>query len=229
MLEDPARRQRKLTVETGSTRLDSFFYHAPREPWTCPNPDAAMNVYERIMTGERLYLRDFTADDIAALAYQVTEQLIMLGPADMVIPLGDCRTTGAKYPGAPMPNAPAGGGGKKQLRHHGDKLVELAILNMALAGEHMEASGLRASARQVCAVANDIKSKRPDLGEYRYMSVDTCSRIIRRLLKSRQLIEAEPFRRVREHRTWRTIPRVFEVREQITEAEALGLKPPEAS
>jgi hypothetical protein len=222
VITDPRRRAQKYAAETGYDIRAGRFLRAPLEPWTCDAPAEAMRLYGEIMAapdGTR------TAADYPAprqryhLAWMQAEQLITTGPGGSIHALGDRTARQPAYPGAPRPDRPYGGGGPRQLRDLGRGLVLAAYWNITCGqplvtvrrAGMLRSGGVALSASAVCAEVNAIKARRRDLDGYRYMSTETCRRILAGLLRSGDLSEVEPPSRIRAGRTWVTLPRVYEL------------------
>jgi hypothetical protein len=231
VLTRPGERIRKYAIETGCHRKSK----TPAEPWLCTDPSGAMRLYAQIMEvpdgGYRLADAD-SPHQLEQLAYMADEQLITIGPGGSVHVLGDRKGAGqARYPGAPEPDKDRGGGGHKSLGMKARDLVLSAWANITRRGRlafvrqssQLRDGGIAVSTREICAEANRIKAKyRRDLDEYRYLSTETCRRIIsgytdskgrrhKGLLEDHQLSELVPPRCIRAGRTWMTLPRVYEL------------------
>lgn len=221
VIDDPGERMRKLAIETGYDIRHDLFLKAPLEPWTSPVPVAGMRAYSDLMRGRpgADLLESWSGERLAELEWMRDEQLVTITEDRLrVVPLSDeAPRDNRKYPGAPVVDALARIG--RQLRGHARGIIGAAFANACIRRTRkrgkqpgrLTAAGIQLAARELCEEANRIKARRPDLDEYRYLSVDTCRRVIRELLADGLLTEAEPPRAVREGRSWKTIPRTFEV------------------
>lgn len=225
VLDDPAERMRKLGLETGYDTRRDVFLTAPLEPWTCVTP-GSMRLYSQLMRGsDGASLSDYDGADLEVLHWLREEELVAFGEQGQVHALSDAEQGPRRiYPGAPVGDKKARVG--RQLRDVGRTLVFAAFVNIARRKTRKRIStakrnsmdkphGLCVAAYDLAREANAIKAKRRELDEYRYLSVDTCRRIIRDLLKSGVLSEAEPPRPIRIKRSWHTVPRVFEVPAEV--------------
>lgn len=223
VLTDPDARHRKIAVETGyDLRFDTWF-SAPLEAWTCDDSPSAMMLYQQIgRAPDGTYsLADMTEANLAHLAYMKAEGLIHVGAEDRIHLLSDPAATDnrSRYPGAPMDDRKAAIG--RQLRLHARGLVLAAIWRIrqsktwnpvkkadaeAMAGEN---GSIRLPVRLVCAEANAAKARTRSLDEYRYLSVDTCGRMLRDLLEDGILREYAKPRSIRLNRRWVRIPRSY--------------------
>lgn len=220
VLLDETRRLRKLAVETGREHPVTHEILPPLEPWTCPDHTGAIRTYAQIMRAPHgsYRLADFDAGQLGHLAYMADEQLITIGPGGTVHALGD-RTGGdqRKYPGAPVGDEQAKVG--RTLRGRARELVMTAWRNITYGvpqlitrrPSQLRSGGVALTVREICAEANAIRCRRPDLDGYRYLHIETCRRVIAGLLADGTLCELEPPSRTRAGRTWITIPRVYEL------------------
>lgn len=233
ILEDPGDRMRKCNLETGYDSRRDLFLAEPLEPWTCEYPAPAKRAYTDLMRGVpgTDLLENWDGVALDALPWMRDEELVTISEDRLrVVPLSDeaARVT-RRYPGALVIDTLARYG--RQLRDQASGLVMAAFVNIC-AGKSRKrgrkpgirtASGIRLAARELCAEANRIKARRPDLDGYRYLSVDTCRRVIRGLLGAGLLTELEAPRAVRERRSWKTVPRLFEV--AMTAMMSPGMRP----
>jgi len=214
-------RARKFAVETGYDLRHDTFLKAPLEPWTCPQASKAMILYGTIRTLDdgKLTLDDFNGVDLDHLRYMHDEQLIEFGLTGTIHMLDDPDgKSGRSYPGSGMADKRAAVG--KQLRDRADSIVLAAILNLArrrtvskiparMLADLVVSTGLKSPVRLICQEANAIKRHRRDLDECRFLSVDTCSRVLKRLRMAEVIEEAEPPRSIRACRQWIGVPRVY--------------------
>lgn len=233
VLTDPAERGKKLAIETGWDARRNRPLSVPLEPWT--GPRLSMLMYASLMRDPDGAHRigEYGAPGLAALAWMRDEELIAVGEAGEIHALSDGRPrAGRKYPGAPVGDALAKAG--RSLMGNAKGLILAALFNLS-SGKTVRRTrrrqhaaetvgGLRLSAAQVCAEANRIRQRRPDLDGYRYLSLSRCRELIRDLIDAGVIEQVEPPRAVRQRRSWRTIPRVIA---RITEqaAQRLGLRP----
>ena len=222
ILTDPDKRRRKWEIETGYNPLTGSFYPVPLEPWNHPDPLGVQRTYTKIARGGdgAVHLVDLTLAEQDHVWWLQREQLVIFDQRTRIRMLGDPDTENAEeYPGAPVPDHKAKIG--RQLRQRAAELVRLAWLNITLHRETARIAptrraamedprGLALSTRDLCREANKIKSKRPDLAAYRYLSVRTCQRVVRQLLDDGELNEIIPPRRIRQNHAWKTLPRVYE-------------------
>jgi hypothetical protein len=211
-----AAKAKKYSIETGfDERTQS--YRMPLEPWT--GPKDSQRLYQRVMFTEPLRVADYAGADLPRLEWLRDEGLAGVDDDGFVRPLSDSRPAGRRaYPGAKVGDKKAGIG--KYLRGLGRGLVLAAMANLM---RHMPVSkigrrklafadrrgGMSLSGYDVTTESNAIKSKSPDLDEYRYLSVSTVRTILKELLADGTLAEAEPPKAVRIQRSWRTLPRIF--------------------
>lgn len=236
ILTDPAKRMKKLCIETGWDAVRNRPLKMPLEPWTCPvrmgdlmygnlmrDPDGAHKV------------TDFSGDGLTALRWMREEDLISIGADGEIHMLSDARPApGRKYPGAPVADALAKAG--RSLMGNARGLILAALFNLSTGRtvrrtrkrqRHAAetADGMALTAAAICAEANRIRQRRPDLDGFRYLSLSRCRELIRDLIEDRVIEQVAPPRAVRQRRSWRTIPRVI-ARITAEAAERLGLKPP---
>lgn len=222
ILADPAKRRKKLAVETGWDDRYGEAMRPPLEAWTCPGPNQAMALYGEIMRAPdgTLTIGDFRGPQLGHVEYMRREELVSVGDDGRLHALSDMiRDEGSRaYPGAPVTDSRAKIG--RQLRHHATGLVLAALFNISRGGvvhwsrkreqKVMEAlGGLRLSAAQVCAEANQVKASRPDLEECRYLSVSTCREVIKALIDLGYIAELAGAKAIRRMRSWLTLPRVI--------------------
>lgn len=225
VLTDLDARRKKLAIESGYDIRRHAFLAAPLEPWTCP-VNAGGRMYAEIMLGDpgATTLGDYSGDRLAALEWMRGEELVMVDDDGRIQPLSDGAPRDRRaYPGALVSDAKAKIG--RQLRHRAVGLVLAAFVNITRRctvarisphkRRHMERhNGIAITAYDLAREANAIKAKRRDLDEFRYLSLSRCRDIVRELVKTGQLAEAEPPKAVRRDRSWFTLPRVFENPEQ---------------
>lgn len=237
-LDDPAERMRKLAIETGYDIRHDLFLKAPLEPWTSDRPVVGMRAYSDLMRGRpgADLLEHWSGEYLAELEWMRDEELVTISEDRLrIVPLSDeAPKQGRKYPGAPVVDSLARIG--RQLRGQARGIIGAAFANACRRRARkrgkqpgkMTAAGLQIAVRELCEEANKIKARRPDLDEYRYLSVDTCRRVIREMLAAGLLTEAEPPRAVREGRSWKTIPRTFEIPQPrgVTRVRAASSGPP---
>lgn len=210
IITDEKIRFAKLAIETGFDVRTGDVLKAPLEPWLCPDYPGAIRTYGKIMRAPdgTFTVADLQEDELGHLDYMQAEQLVTLGPGGSVHALGDRAVTKVRYPGAPKPDKKYGGGGSRQLRGRATSLVLAAISNLAREkGEHV----LALPAREVCAVANALKQKRPDLDGYSYLSMDGCYRALKKLRMAGVITMVLPSLRKREGRSWTATAAVYEV------------------
>lgn len=224
IITDVAERHRKMAVETGWDIRTGLDYGNPLEAWTCSNAPAARLMYQRIALAEdgTYSLADFTSDaDLEHLDYMKDERLISFGASGAIHMLSDpdAADNSSRYPGAPMPDHKASVG--RQLRQHGRELVLAAIWRIrhdrAYSKIHAderaqidrENGAVGLPIRLVCGEANAGKARMRSLDGHRYLSVDTCGRILRELLAAGLLEEQEPPRAIRTGRRWIMRGRTF--------------------
>ena len=108
----------------------------------------------------------------------------------------------------------------KYLRSMADELVIDAFRELcAENSEHHDRGAGRVgiSNHDICERANQLKGKLRGLDEYRYLSVETVRRRITGtkkrpgLFETGELTELEPPQRIRQDRTWKALPRIYEV------------------
>lgn len=227
-LADPAARYRKLSVETGRTHPVTGDLLPPIEPWT--GPDGSRLAFARVA---RAADGAYTLDDLdfEFVTWGVTEELLEVDGDSRVHMLSDASApAGRKYPGAPVRDERAGIG--RQLRHRAVMPVFRAVAAF-LAGKvrgklgrrgKWRAGGLELRDADICAAANKDIAKSLALDGYRFLSLSACRRVVKMLLKTGLLTEAEPPRHTRFRRSWMTIPRVFTLPES-----APGNSPPDIS
>lgn len=219
-LEEPDARLRKYEIETGYDRRFLAYRAAPLEPWT--GPPGSKRLYRNVMFDAPLPVGAYTtARARAALTWMRDEGLAGVDDNGLVRPLSDQAPAARRsYPGAPVSDAEVRRSLSRYLREHGTALVLAAMANLM---RHLPArrglrrklaladrrGGMSLSAYDIATEANTLKSKRPDLHEYRYLSVSAVRAIIKRLLGNGSLTEAEPPRAMRVRRSWRTLPRIF--------------------
>lgn len=222
VLAQPGLRQRKLAIETGWDRDHQHFYRKPLEPWTCPYPDSAMELYGRIMLARdgAFSIGDFRGRQLDYVEYMRREELVSVGDDGRLHALSDMirEEGGRAYPGAPVADKHASIG--RQLRDQAASLVLAALFNISRGGvirwsrkrkqQVVEApGGLRLTTAQVCAEANQVKASRRDLDDRRYLSVSTCRDVLRALIELGYITEAIGARAIRRMRSWFTLPRVI--------------------
>jgi hypothetical protein len=244
-LDTEAAKRKKYAIETGFDEETQAYRAAPLEPWT--GPAGSQRVYQRIMFSDPVSITGYQAGELAAVEWMREEGLAGVDDDGLVRPLSDSRPAERRaYPGAPVKDTCrkvngahtctdgkhcAGFG--RYLREHGRGLVLAAMANLM---RHMPVGkvnrrklaladrkhGMSLSAYDVTAEANAVKSKRPDLDEFRYLSVATVRSWLNDMLAAGDLHEAEPPKALRIQRSWRTLPRVFETR--ITDASTVPLR-----
>jgi hypothetical protein len=235
ILEDPAARLEKLCIETGWDVRRNKALKMPLEPWT--GPSGSMLMYADLMRDPdgAHNLAQYGAPGHAALEWMREEELISIGEAGEIHGLSDGRPkAGRRYPGAPVSDALAKAG--RQLRDRARGLVLAALFNLSTGRtvrrtrkrqRHAAetADGMRLTAAAICAEANRIKARRPELDGCKYLSLSRCRDLIRDLIEAGLITQLEPPRAVRQKRSWRTVPRMIA---RITDqaASALGLRPP---
>lgn len=215
-------RMKKLSIETCRTHPVTGDLLPPLEPWTCDNPNAAIRLYAQIVRAPdgTFKLSDFdTPAQLDHVRYMQTEKLVVVEDDLTVIPLGDAHAEpGRRYPGAPVPDE--WNKGKKQLRDLAEELIIEAFRELCAENSDRHSVGagrVGITNRDICYRANVNKGKLRCLDEYRYLTPETVRRCINGtdsrpgLLDQGKLTELEPPRRVREDRTWKTLPRVYEV------------------
>ena len=213
-------RTRKFAVETGfDVRLNTY-RTLPLEPWDQP---AAQPVYARIRRADTITVDDFTPLDLEHLRWLEGQQLIGIDPDGTVLMLDDPEgKKSRRYPGAGIPDKQAAIG--KQLRDLADPFVLAAFSNLSrgkpvsripakVLAELIVHNGIKVPARLICQEANALMRKRRDLDEYKFLSVDTCARVLKRLREAGDLTEVEKPRAVRTNRQWIAIPRVYAIPE----------------
>lgn len=235
ILTNPRDRAAKLSIETTRTHpiTGQVLPLPPLEPWSCPVP-CGMLAYAEIMLAKddgAYQLADFTGDRLTALQWMRDEELVSISDDGRIRALSDAGFSDARaYPGAPCSDKRASVG--RQLRDKAGGLILAAIMNLSSGktvrrtrkrrtGQLVGDDGIRITGAQVCTEANRIKSRRPDLGEFRYLSLGTCRQLIRALVDMEVIEEIEPPHAVRQRRSWRMIPRVIR---RLT-ADVLGLRP----
>jgi hypothetical protein len=234
-LTDPEERGKKLAIETGWDARRNRPLATPLEPWT--GPPRSVLLYAHLMRDPdgAHSLGEYAASGLDALAWMADEELISVGEHGEIHALSDgCPKDGRRYPGTPVSDALAKIG--RSLMGNARGLILAALFNLS-SGRTVRrtrkrrrhaaetADGMRLTAAQVCAEANRIKARRPDLAGFRYLSLSRCRELIRDLIDAGVIEQVEPPRAVRQRRSWRTIPRVIA---RITEqaAQRLGLRPP---
>jgi len=221
VIVDPAEGGRKLAIETGyDSRIDAFL-KAPLEPWDSPVPNVGKRIYAGLVMGRRsVSLADqLSVTELAEIDWMLDARLVGLTDNDIVVPLSDPeRGKRRAYPGSGLTDRAASIG--RTLRSFGPGLVLAGIAN-GIAGvtagrgflrrkrNVITKGGLSLTAYELCTEVNKIIRKRADLAGYRFMSVDTCRRILRALIRGEQLTELEAPRAVRRHRSWVTLPRII--------------------
>lgn len=219
VLDDPGQRRKKYEIETGIGR--DGVTRKPLEPWSCP-VRGGMNVYGRIMHAEpgEYRLADLTRTQLLAVAWLREQQLASVGEAGEILPLSDARAPESRaYPGAPLSDAQVKARYSRYLRDLGRGLVLAAIANLSAGRSvrrsrkarkrELTADGLAITAAEVCSEANRIRSRRPDLAEFRYLSLSACRQLIRDLIGDGVLDELAPPTPARRRRSWMTLPRVI--------------------
>lgn len=221
-LDDPAERMKKLRLETGLPHPVTGIPMPPLEPWTSPQPPVGQLVYSKIMHGEdgADLLSAYEGVKLEEVRWLAGVELVTI-EGDRIIPLSDAEAAERRaYPGAPVSDKHARTG--RYLRSHARGLIMAAYANWCRGrtlarsqrgrGEAMlKCGGIAITAYDLCAEANRIKARRGDLGEHRFLSVDSCRRVIRELLDAGWLTEIEPPKAIRVDRSWRTLPRVLEI------------------
>jgi hypothetical protein len=235
VLTDPAERGKKLAIETGWDAIRDQPRKAPLEPWT--GPPRSVLLYAHLMRDPdgAHSLGEYGTPGLDALAWMADEELISVGEHGEIHALSDGRPKdGRRYPGAPVGDALAKAG--RSLMGNARGLILAALYNLS-SGRTVRrtrkrrrhaaetADGMQLTAAQVCAEANRIKARRPDLAGFRYLSLSRCRELIRDLIDGGVIEQVEPPRAVRQRRSWRTIPRVI-ARITAEVAERLGLRPP---
>lgn len=221
-------RRRKYAIETGYDTRTGQFLKAPLEPWTCPNPQGAWLLYREIIDAPdgSLHLSQYRGRaDLRHLEYMQHEKLIGFDARGWIHVLGDPDRPAerSKYPGAPVPDTKAATG--KQLRGHAAELVMTALRRLFSGRSLLKLSkqqkrqlaewrgrrGMPLGARWICWEANLIKRlERPDLADHRFLSVDTCRRVLRVLRDLGKLTVLRKVRRFRADRSWKCDPAVYE-------------------
>lgn len=236
-MTDPQTRLKKLGIETGREHPVTGAILPPMEPWTCADPNGAIRLYAQIIRAPdgTFTLADFaTPAKLDKIRYMQAEKLIVIEDGDTIVPLGDAiGEPGRTYPGAPVPDE--WNERKKQLRTLADELIRDAYHELCaeLDPRHDHGPGqIAITNRDIAYRANRIKGRLRALDEYRYLSVETVRRRIAGLLERGEMTELEPPRRVREGRTWKTLPRVYEIPPGIVRQpprRRRGYRPPQGS
>jgi hypothetical protein len=220
ILTDPDKRLKKLCVETGWDTARNRPLRSPLEPWTCPVSMSRI-MYADIMRDPdgAHHIGEYSGNGLTAIEWMREEELIAIGASGEIRALGDMtRDAGRAYPGAPVPDSQAKIG--RQLRHRAVGKVLAALFNISRGGavrwsrrRSQKAiaapGGLRLSAAQVCAAANQLIAADPALEDYRYLSVSTCREIIKALIETGHVTEAVAAKAIRRMRSWFTLPRVI--------------------
>lgn len=219
VLDDPEQRRKKYEIETGIGR--DGVTRRPLEPWSCP-VKGSMTIYGRIMHAEpgEFRLADLKGKQLLAVAWLREQQLASIGDAGEILPLSDARPPRSRaYPGAPITDEQVRRRYSRYLRDLGRGLVLAAIANLSAGRSvrrsrkprkrELTADGLAITAAEVCAEANRIRSKRPDLAEFRYLSLSACRQLINDLIGTGVLDELAPPTPARRRRSWMTLPRVI--------------------
>ncbi|HWD76721.1 MAG TPA: hypothetical protein VG371_16415, partial [Solirubrobacteraceae bacterium] len=200
----------------------------PQEPWTCGNAGGAIRLYAKIIRSPdgTFRLGDFaTPEQLDHIRYMRDQKLVMIRKDDSVVPLGDADPDpGRTYPGAPLPDPRPGkcegAALGKPLRNLADELIIDAFRELCAENSEQHSRGagrVGISNRDICERANRNKGKLRTLDEYRYLSVETARRHIAGsgkhpgLLDQGEMTELEPPQRIRQDRTWKALPRVYEI------------------
>jgi hypothetical protein len=188
---------------------------------------------------------DFHGRQLGHVEYMRSEELLSVGDDGKLHALGDMLRDEAarKYPGAPVPDSCRRASGAhtcvnwpdgercasfgKQLRGAATGKVLAALFNISRGGvvrwsrkrkqQVIEApGGLRLSAAQVCAEANQLLAANPVFvmtpkgpQKCRYLSVSTCREVIKALIELGHITEAIGAKAIRRMRSWFTLPRVI--------------------
>lgn len=221
----------KLAIETGRRHPETGKLLPPLEPWTCPVPMTGMLAYARIIKGSdgADQLSSYAGDRLRALNWMRQEQLVRVENG-RVLPLSDMdRAERRTYPGALISDEEVKRTRSCYLGERGEGLIMAAVLNLRNRDTPRRAlhtrGGLALACYQIAEEVNRIISTRLELDGFRYMSVETCRRMIKGydgperkdgtrkhypgLIERGMLTELEPPKAVRKGRTWHTLPRVL--------------------
>lgn len=220
MLTDPAERLRKFAIETGYDIRHDHFLAEPLEEWTCPDKNLGKIAYKDLMVwGREFRLDDLDARDREIWTWALNEQLAAVDAGGLIVPLSDASPPSVRsYPGAPVPDQRAGIG--RQLRDQAQGLIMAAFANLCRGMSVVRSrarrkrgrivgDGLMVSAQVLAAEANAIKARRDDLGEYRFLSLSTCRRLIRALIGMGLLDVISSPKATRRNRSWAMRPYIF--------------------
>lgn len=228
VITDPGDRLKKFSVETGYDIRRGYFLNEPLEPWTCPDKNLGKIAYRDLMVfGRQFRLDDLDPRDREIWTWALDEQLAALTGDGLIVPLSDAAAPRVRsYPGAPVPDQRAGTG--RQLRDRAAGLMLSAFANLCRGVSvvrsrarrkrgRITGDGIMLSAQALAAEANAIKARRPDLAEFRFLSLSTCRRLIRALIGAGLLHEVSSPKPMRVRRSWVMRPRVLRLMTEVPE------------
>lgn len=218
VLNDPGQRRAKFAIETGYDIRRDQFLAAPLEPWTCPVPHGK-RAYLALMQGEEISIGGLRGADLDMWTWALAEELVTADADGRIVPLSDAAPPLVRsYPGAPVPDHRAGVG--RQLRDLAVGLMLAAFANLCRGKSVVRArarrrrgritgDGIELTAAVLASEANAIKARRPGLEGFRYLSLSTARRLIRKLTGAGILDEISSPKASRRRRSWVMRPRVL--------------------
>jgi hypothetical protein len=230
VLTDPGDRMRKFAVETGYDTRRGAFLAAPLEEWTCPDKNLGKLAYRDLMVWGKVFrIDDLDERDREIWTWALNEQLAAVDEHGVIVPLSDAASPSVRsYPGAPVPDQRAGIGRRLGVLAPALMLTSLANLSRGISvvrsrmrrkRGRITGDGIEVTAQALAAEANAIKARRPDLAEYRYLSLSTCRRLIRALIGAGVIDQVSPPKPMRVRRSWamraRVLLRMTEVPEEF--------------
>lgn len=236
IITDPSRRADAIKWETPQ-RIESekfgttLYIRQPLQRW---QDNAAMLMYVRIVNADdgEYTLDGLDLEQLARVEEMQQRKLVYVDSERKLRLLSQPATKKAEsYPGAAkqLSGGPLDGQWVKvgddqakqgrQLRDRADGLVLAALHNLMHTPqpEHrVHKDGIAFPIHDICAEANRLKSERPDLREYKFLHVETCRLVVKRLIEAGMIAEAIPPQRVYLNNQWHTIPRVYAIPDGIT-------------